>query len=192
MGIGWDGNGEEFMGMDGNSSYMLFQHTFSLSVHFQTIILIACFIAKSASSISQYSRRSDNIFPRLMSSKLSNFCSLKLRLEEKRAHCWSGVIRMNIRHLVACMLASSGLSSQVHHRHPLTRAQQLLRWATVPEVGRKVGVLCVGGAGSPSNTMSPGPRPTFIPSGILLYRTVWPQYTIVTDMAGQTNNGPIG
>jgi len=29
-------------------------------------------------------------------------------------------------------------------------------------------------AGSPSNTMWPGPRPTPIPSGILIYPTVWP------------------
>jgi len=34
-----------------------------------------------------------------------------------------------------------------------------------------------GGAGSPSNTMSPGPRPTVIPSGILINPTVWPQHT---------------
>jgi len=29
--------------------------------------------------------------------------------------------------------------------------------------------LFVGGAGSPSNTMSPGPRPTSVPSGILIH-----------------------
>ena len=36
----------------------------------------------------------------------------------------------------------------------------------------KLRVLCLrlfgGGAGSPSNTMSPGPRPTSVPSGILI------------------------
>jgi len=37
-----------------------------------------------------------------------------------------------------------------------------------------------GGAGSPSNTMSPGPRPTSVLSGILIHPTVWPQYTNVT------------
>jgi len=43
--------------------------------------------------------------------------------------------------------------------------------------------LFVGGAGSPSNTISPGPRPTSVPSGILdlIHPTVWPQYTNVTD-----------
>jgi len=38
-----------------------------------------------------------------------------------------------------------------------------------------------GGAGSPSNTVWRGPRPTFTPSFILIHLTVWPQYTNVTD-----------
>jgi len=47
------------------------------------------------------------------------------------------------------------------------------------DMGRKVGVLCtfLGAAGSPSNTMSPGPRPTSTPSGILIHPAVWPQQT---------------
>ena len=56
------------------------------------------------------------------------------------------------------------------------------------EMGRKLGglrPLFWGTAGSPSNTKLPGPRPTSIPSGILICPTVWPQYTNVTD--GQTN-----
>jgi len=36
------------------------------------------------------------------------------------------------------------------------------------------------GAGFRSNTMSSGPKPTFVPSGILIHVTVWPQYTNVT------------
>jgi len=51
-------------------------------------------------------------------------------------------------------------------------------------MGRKVGGCWApfrGGAGSPSNTMWPGPRPTSVPSGILIHPTVWPQYTNVTD-----------
>jgi len=47
--------------------------------------------------------------------------------------------------------------------------------------GRKVGaavLLCVEGrAGSPSNTMSPGPKRASVPSGILIHPTVWPQWT---------------
>jgi len=38
-----------------------------------------------------------------------------------------------------------------------------------------------GGAGSPSNALSPGPRPTSVPSGISVHPTVWPQNTNVTD-----------
>jgi len=42
-----------------------------------------------------------------------------------------------------------------------------------------------GGDRSPPNTMWPGPRPTCMPSFILIRPTVWPQYTNVTDR--QTN-----
>jgi len=34
-----------------------------------------------------------------------------------------------------------------------------------------------GGAGSASNTMLPGPRPTIVPSGILIHPAVWSQQT---------------
>ena len=57
-------------------------------------------------------------------------------------------------------------------------------------VGRNVGAavpLSLGGAESPSSTMSPGPRPFFVASGILIHPTVWPQCTNVTDsQTGQT------
>ena len=39
-----------------------------------------------------------------------------------------------------------------------------------------------GGTGFPSETMWPGPRPTCMPSFVLIHRTVWPQYTNVTDV----------
>ena len=53
--------------------------------------------------------------------------------------------------------------------------------------------LSVGGAGSPSNTVSPRPRPTSIPSGSLNNPAVWPQYANVTDRkkTDRTDNGPI-
>jgi len=38
--------------------------------------------------------------------------------------------------------------------------------------------LFSGGAGSPSNTKSRGPRPTSIPSGILVNPAIWPQRTL--------------
>jgi len=45
------------------------------------------------------------------------------------------------------------------------------------DMGRKLGAVPVwgGGAGSPSNTMSPGLRPTSVPSGILMHPAAWPQ-----------------
>ena len=58
------------------------------------------------------------------------------------------------------------------------------RLATI-SMGQKVGgLLCSfpwGRAGSPSNTMWPGPRPTSVPSGILIHPNVWPHYTNVTN-----------
>jgi len=74
-------------------------------------------------------------------------------------------------------------------------AEVIISWnksSAVAEMGdrakarwvKKWGVLCplsVGGAGSPSNTLSPNPRPTSTPSGILINPTVWPEYTNVTD-----------
>jgi len=55
---------------------------------------------------------------------------------------------------------------------------------TTIDMGRKMGAdvpLCLWGAGSPSNTVWPGPRPTSMPSFIWIHPTVWPQYTNVTD-----------
>ena len=50
------------------------------------------------------------------------------------------------------------------------------------DMGRKlVAVPLLGGAGSLCNTMWPWPRPTSVPSFILIHPTVWPQYTNVTD-----------
>jgi len=54
------------------------------------------------------------------------------------------------------------------------------------------GLLCpFGAAGSPSNTVWPGPRPTSIPSGMLIHPTIWPQYTNVTDIQNRTDNDPV-
>ena len=58
--------------------------------------------------------------------------------------------------------------------HPVICPQQI--WV------KNCGGLCPfgEGAGSPPNTMWPGPKPTSMPSFILIYPTVWPQYTNVT------------
>ena len=43
------------------------------------------------------------------------------------------------------------------------------------EGGVAVTFPSVWGAGSPSNIMSPGPRPNAVPSGIPIHPAVWPQ-----------------
>jgi len=65
------------------------------------------------------------------------------------------------------------------------------RLATIDK-GRKVGAAVPLSVGrwATSNTMLPGPRPTSIPSGILIHPTVWPQYTNVTDIQDRQDNGP--
>ena len=62
-------------------------------------------------------------------------------------------------------------------------------------MGRKLGGLCPvrgGGAGSPPNTMWPGPRRTCMPSFILIRPTVWPQYTNVADRQDRQRTDSIG
>jgi len=56
------------------------------------------------------------------------------------------------------------------------------------KLGRGLCPFGGGRAGSPSNTMWPGPRPTCMPSFVLIRPTVWPQYTNVTD---RQDKGPI-
>jgi len=69
------------------------------------------------------------------------------------------------------------------------------RLATIYK-GRKLGPAVSlwrrRGAGSPSNTMSPGPRSTFLRSGILIHPAVWPQQTWVEDwgLPGEGKLGP--
>jgi len=58
----------------------------------------------------------------------------------------------------------------------------LPQWARAEKLGAAVPVSEEGvGSWSPSNTMKPGPRPTSLPSGILIHPAVWPQYTNVTN-----------
>jgi len=61
----------------------------------------------------------------------------------------------------------------------ITRAQQYLRWATVATIdmaaerGAAAVLLSRGDkAGSPSNTMSPGPRSTSVPCGVFIHPAV--------------------
>jgi len=53
-------------------------------------------------------------------------------------------------------------------------------------MGQKFGAvpLMGGGAGSSYNTMWPGTRPIFVPSGILIHPAVWPQQTCAENGGG--------
>jgi len=69
----------------------------------------------------------------------------------------------------------------VEHKVPWTEAYLRIIWhlsrLATTDMGRKWG-LCPfreGGAGSPSNTLSPRLKPTSVPSGILMHTAVWPQ-----------------
>ena len=66
------------------------------------------------------------------------------------------------------------------------------RLATI-DIAENWGCVPLGtGAGSPSNTMWPGPRLNRTPSFILIRRTAWPQYINATDrQTDRHNNGPI-
>ena len=79
--------------------------------------------------------------------------------------------------------------SDVSFRYPLTLHIQENKSSTVAEMGDRLATIDMGqklGAcprlfwernWAPSNTMSPGQRPTSVPSGILTHLAVWPQRT---------------
>jgi len=68
------------------------------------------------------------------------------------------------------------------------------RLATI-DMGKRGGGAAVplfGGAGSPLNTMWPGPRPISTPSGSLIRPTDWSKYTNVTDRTDRQRADKIG
>jgi len=98
------------------------------------------------------------------------------------------VVRGGTKHIFRANLAQSVQRFQRYFIHKQTNAQQQLRLATIGcnRRGPKFGAvpLFCGGAGSPSNTTWPGPRPAFIPSGILIHTDVWPQQTWAENRRG--------
>jgi len=52
------------------------------------------------------------------------------------------------------------------------------------KLGRGLRPLIGRGAGSSSNTMWPGPRPTSVPSAVLIHPAVWPQWTWAENLGG--------
>jgi len=84
-------------------------------------------------------------------------CSFRGVLAPRLIQCGRG------RGLLPYQVATSSIQPFGHNRH-----------------GPKIEcALFLGVAGSPSNTKTPGPRPTSIPSGILVHPAVWPQRTLV-------------
>ena len=65
--------------------------------------------------------------------------------------------------------------------HPYQVASLSIPHFATTDTGPKLELCPHRGAVAPSNTMWSGPRPTCIPSGILIHPIVWPQYTNVTD-----------
>ena len=90
------------------------------------------------------------------------------RHEPKIGGCapFRGEQRNPIQHNVAWAVPSGILT------HPAVWPQQTWpkNWVGVP--------FFLAVSGSPSNTKSPGPRPTSIPSAILVDPVVWPQRTL--------------
>ena len=70
---------------------------------------------------------------------------------------------------------------------PLTQTRRAQQHLATTDTCRKLGEgLCpVGMETGPQLTMLPGPRPTFVPSDILIHPTVWPKYINVTARTGQ-------
>ena len=70
------------------------------------------------------------------------------------------------------------LNSQAASCKSNALATQLPSHLATINMGQKFGgstPFWEGGAGSPANTKSPGPRPTSIPRGILIHAAIWPQ-----------------
>jgi len=98
------------------------------------------------------------------------------------------------------MLCSLSGGSRVPIQHNMAWDEVYLhtKWHLDPssrfakiDMGLKVGVLCpfLGGAGSPSNKMSPEPRSTSLPNAILIHAAVWPQQTWVENCGGHAHLG---
>jgi len=75
-------------------------------------------------------------------------------------------------HLTQCGLDEAYVRTNCILIHPAVWPQQ-----TWTENWEGCAIFTGEGAGSPHNTMWPGPRPTCVPNGILFHPAVWPQQT---------------
>jgi len=92
----------------------------------------------------------------------------------------SYAVQTSLQVTLICICDLCGIKQKWEHSNSSNR------WNTTITASEKIGEGALsafwgGGAGSPSNTMWLGPRPTCIQSFILIRSTVWPQYTNVTD-----------
>ena len=124
------------------------------------------------------------LFMRFGADLLKNVVSRAWKLpKSESAHLWN-------------WQTTSGLSDK--HSIELTELSYYWVWLTIIEIWPQRTLaenwgLCTfrgGGAGSPSNTPWPGPRPTCMQSFILIHPTIWPQYSNIADR--QTNNHSSG
>jgi len=101
-----------------------------------------------------------------------------------------------------CVFYSGGSCVPIEHKLIWDEAYLHTKWHLSPssrlattDIGRKLGELCPfrgGEAGSPSNKMSRRPRPTSVPSGILIHAAVWPQQTWAENWGGSAPFGEGG
>ena len=85
----------------------------------------------------------------------------KLLLQSKGTGKWT-LCQIGPQYILNKSSAVDEMGDRGHNRHG-------------PEIGWGGCAFFLGVAGSPSNTKLPGPRPTSIPSGILMHAAVWPQ-----------------
>jgi len=87
-------------------------------------------------------------------------------------------IPLPVNYTLTCTISAAHKPSETLVNKCSAVAEMGDRLATI-DMGRKLGTVSLlgRGAGSPCNTMRPGPRSTLVPSCILIHPVVWPQQT---------------
>jgi len=121
------------------------------------------------------------------------FVTTVTRVSDARTRCTAAELNVRV------YTASSVVHLQAGKREMIASVSSMsYKSSAVAEMGdrarakraEKLGAAVHLSAGElSSNTVWPGPRPTYISSGILIHPTVWPRYTNVKDR--QTDNAPI-
>ena len=129
-----------------------------------------CGFCNKSSAVAEMGDRGNN---RRGPKRWGLLCPFRAELGPRLIQCGLG------RCLLPYQVASSSIQPFGHNKR-------------VPKLGGSGCALC---SGSPSNTKSPGPRPTSIPSAILVHPVVWPQRTLAENWRdcaplGEGNLGP--